>query len=58
VVLREGELSAERLAETLAGLLSDPDRLAAMAAAARAVARPDAAERLADVVEQVASAKR
>jgi UDP-N-acetylglucosamine--N-acetylmuramyl-(pentapeptide) pyrophosphoryl-undecaprenol N-acetylglucosamine transferase len=58
VVLREGELSTDRLAETLAELLSDPGRLAAMAAAARAVARPDAAERLADVVEQVASAKR
>ena len=58
VVLREGELGAERLAETLAGLLNDPGKLATMAAAARAVARPDAAERLADVVEQVARAKR
>ena len=58
VVLREGELSAERLAETLAGLLNDPARLAAMSSAARSMARPDAAERLADLVERVASAKR
>jgi UDP-N-acetylglucosamine--N-acetylmuramyl-(pentapeptide) pyrophosphoryl-undecaprenol N-acetylglucosamine transferase len=58
VVLREGELSAERLAGTLAGLLSDPGKLAAMSRAARSMARPDAAERLADLVEQVASAKR
>jgi UDP-N-acetylglucosamine--N-acetylmuramyl-(pentapeptide) pyrophosphoryl-undecaprenol N-acetylglucosamine transferase len=54
VVLHERDLSAERLAETLAGLIGDPARLAAMAAAARAVARPDAAERLADVVEKTA----
>jgi UDP-N-acetylglucosamine--N-acetylmuramyl-(pentapeptide) pyrophosphoryl-undecaprenol N-acetylglucosamine transferase len=56
VVLREADLSAERLAETLRGLLGDPGRLAAMAAAARTVARPDAAERLADLVEKTASA--
>jgi UDP-N-acetylglucosamine--N-acetylmuramyl-(pentapeptide) pyrophosphoryl-undecaprenol N-acetylglucosamine transferase len=55
VVLREDALSAERLAETLTELMSDPARLAAMSDAARAVARPDAAERLADVVEKVAS---
>jgi UDP-N-acetylglucosamine--N-acetylmuramyl-(pentapeptide) pyrophosphoryl-undecaprenol N-acetylglucosamine transferase len=55
VVLREDALSAERLAETLAELLNNPARLAAMSDAARAVARPDAAERLADLVEDVAS---
>jgi UDP-N-acetylglucosamine--N-acetylmuramyl-(pentapeptide) pyrophosphoryl-undecaprenol N-acetylglucosamine transferase len=58
VVLRETELSTERLAETLAGLLNDPGKLVAMSNAARSMARPDAAERLADLVEQVASAKR
>jgi UDP-N-acetylglucosamine--N-acetylmuramyl-(pentapeptide) pyrophosphoryl-undecaprenol N-acetylglucosamine transferase len=55
VVVREPELSAEGLAGLLAELLGDPDRLARMAAAARGVARPDAAERLADLVEQIAA---
>ena len=35
-------------------LLSDPARLARMAAAAASLARPDAAERLADLVERTA----
>lgn len=55
VVLREDVLSVEVMAQTLEALLSDPDRLARMAAAARSVARPDAAERLADVVEGLAA---
>ncbi len=51
VVLREDGLTAETMAGVLADLLADPARLTQMAAAARSVARPDAAERLADVVE-------
>lgn len=54
VVVREPELTAARLAEVLAELLGDPDRLGRMAAAARSVATPDAAERLADLVERAA----
>jgi UDP-N-acetylglucosamine--N-acetylmuramyl-(pentapeptide) pyrophosphoryl-undecaprenol N-acetylglucosamine transferase len=53
-VLREHELSAESLADMLKRLLSDPAGLARMAAASRSVAKPDAAERLADLVEQTA----
>jgi UDP-N-acetylglucosamine--N-acetylmuramyl-(pentapeptide) pyrophosphoryl-undecaprenol N-acetylglucosamine transferase len=54
IVLREDVLTAEALAATLTSLLGDPLQLKAMADAARAVARPDAAERLADVVEEEA----
>ncbi len=54
VVITEGELTPDALAETLRTLLSAPERLSRMAASARAVAQPDAAERLADLVEQVA----
>ena len=53
VILPEDQLTAESLADLLRSLLEDPERLAAMAAAAKAVARPDAADRLADVVEQM-----
>jgi UDP-N-acetylglucosamine--N-acetylmuramyl-(pentapeptide) pyrophosphoryl-undecaprenol N-acetylglucosamine transferase len=55
VVMREGDLTAERLSVVLAELLGDPHRLADMAAKARAQAVPDAAERLADVVERTAA---
>jgi len=54
-VINEDALSPSSLAQTLAALLDHPDRLCAMAEAARAVARPDAAERLADVVEAEAA---
>jgi UDP-N-acetylglucosamine--N-acetylmuramyl-(pentapeptide) pyrophosphoryl-undecaprenol N-acetylglucosamine transferase len=53
-VAREHQLTVESLASALEKLLSNPARLARMAAAARSVAIPDAAERLADVVEQTA----
>jgi UDP-N-acetylglucosamine--N-acetylmuramyl-(pentapeptide) pyrophosphoryl-undecaprenol N-acetylglucosamine transferase len=55
VVVREAQLSPESLAEALEKLLTDPDQLARMAAAARSVAKPDAAERLADLVEATAA---
>ena len=54
-VLVEDSLTAQSLAAILQSLLETPDRLAAMSAAARSVARPDAAERLADVLESTAS---
>jgi UDP-N-acetylglucosamine--N-acetylmuramyl-(pentapeptide) pyrophosphoryl-undecaprenol N-acetylglucosamine transferase len=48
-------LSPERLAELLAGLAADPERLAAMAAAAKSAGRPDATRLLADLTEAIAS---
>jgi len=55
IVLREDAFTPGSLAETLRTLIEDPARLAAMAAAASGVARPDAADRLADLVEQTAT---
>jgi UDP-N-acetylglucosamine--N-acetylmuramyl-(pentapeptide) pyrophosphoryl-undecaprenol N-acetylglucosamine transferase len=48
VVVPDHELDGPRLAREVGGLLGAPARMAAMASAAQAVARPDAAERIAD----------
>jgi UDP-N-acetylglucosamine--N-acetylmuramyl-(pentapeptide) pyrophosphoryl-undecaprenol N-acetylglucosamine transferase len=48
VVVPDSELDGPRLAREVGGLLAAPQRLGAMAKAARSVARPDAAERIAD----------
>lgn len=53
-VISEDELTTETLADALSRLLSHPATLAKMAEAARSVAVPDAAERLADLVEKTA----
>jgi UDP-N-acetylglucosamine--N-acetylmuramyl-(pentapeptide) pyrophosphoryl-undecaprenol N-acetylglucosamine transferase len=50
LLLPQGERLAEELRATLAALAADPARRLAMAEAARALARPDAAERVADAV--------
>ena len=47
VVIADAELNAPRLAREVAALLADPTRLAAMSAAARRLARPDAAAEVA-----------
>jgi UDP-N-acetylglucosamine--N-acetylmuramyl-(pentapeptide) pyrophosphoryl-undecaprenol N-acetylglucosamine transferase len=49
--IQQKELSAEGLARDFAALFIDPDRLAEAAAAAQSLGRPDAVERLADLVE-------
>ncbi len=56
VVVSEAE--AVRLGHLVAELLADPDRLAAMAAAMRSAARPNAAEEIADELVTLAAARR
>jgi UDP-N-acetylglucosamine--N-acetylmuramyl-(pentapeptide) pyrophosphoryl-undecaprenol N-acetylglucosamine transferase len=48
LVVPDAELDGPRLAREVAALLRAPQQMAAMARAARAAARPDAAERIAD----------
>jgi UDP-N-acetylglucosamine--N-acetylmuramyl-(pentapeptide) pyrophosphoryl-undecaprenol N-acetylglucosamine transferase len=55
VHLPDADCRGTRLAEVAGPLLGDPARLAAMGEAARALARPDAADRLADLVEEHAA---
>jgi len=57
VLLEDRELTGASLAAALENLLSDPARLKAMGAAARALARPDAAARIADLVETASRQK-
>jgi UDP-N-acetylglucosamine--N-acetylmuramyl-(pentapeptide) pyrophosphoryl-undecaprenol N-acetylglucosamine transferase len=56
VVIRDADLTAERLRHEVDTLLADPDRLATMAAASAALARPDAAREIAS--EVLAAARR
>ncbi|MDD7910320.1 undecaprenyldiphospho-muramoylpentapeptide beta-N-acetylglucosaminyltransferase [Pseudovibrio exalbescens] len=51
--VRQSELSAERLAQMLRDLMAHPEKLQAAAEAAKSEGRPDAVQRLADLVEQV-----
>jgi UDP-N-acetylglucosamine--N-acetylmuramyl-(pentapeptide) pyrophosphoryl-undecaprenol N-acetylglucosamine transferase len=53
-MILEDDLTVDILTDAVAGVLSRPDRLAAMSAAARSVAIPDAARRLADLAEAAA----
>ena len=52
--LVQEEFTPRRLAAEIAALAAAPQRLAAMAAAARSLGRLDAADRLADLVLEVA----
>lgn len=50
VLLKQGEDLAPRLRDVLRALATDPARRLSMAMAARTLAKPDAAERIADVI--------
>lgn len=52
VVVRDDELDGERLAAEVDALLADPARLADMSARISSLAAPDAADRVADLVEE------
>jgi UDP-N-acetylglucosamine--N-acetylmuramyl-(pentapeptide) pyrophosphoryl-undecaprenol N-acetylglucosamine transferase len=54
VVIPDAELTAERLGAEVAAVLGDEARLGEMAAAARRLAKPDAARRIADEVLEAA----
>ena len=54
VAVREADLTAPMMTALIQSLLDDPPRLGRMAAASARLGRPDAAERLADLVERVA----
>jgi UDP-N-acetylglucosamine--N-acetylmuramyl-(pentapeptide) pyrophosphoryl-undecaprenol N-acetylglucosamine transferase len=56
VLVPEEELTGARLAECLDALLVEGAQLERMSAAARTLARPDAAARVATLVEEVAGA--
>jgi UDP-N-acetylglucosamine--N-acetylmuramyl-(pentapeptide) pyrophosphoryl-undecaprenol N-acetylglucosamine transferase len=58
VVVRDEELTPERLRREVDALLADPARLRAMAGASRGLARPDAAEVVAREVLDAARAPR
>jgi UDP-N-acetylglucosamine--N-acetylmuramyl-(pentapeptide) pyrophosphoryl-undecaprenol N-acetylglucosamine transferase len=53
LVIEARDLSGTRLAEEIASLVADPARRRQMSEAARTLARPDAAARIADRVEQL-----
>ena len=52
VLVPDGELTPARLAAEVGALLDDPERLRAMGEAGRRTARPDAADRVAALVER------
>jgi UDP-N-acetylglucosamine--N-acetylmuramyl-(pentapeptide) pyrophosphoryl-undecaprenol N-acetylglucosamine transferase len=54
IVLPDAECTEDRLAETIESLLGDPAALARMGTAAGSLARRDAADRIADLVESSA----
>lgn len=51
VLVNDAELDGARLAAEVDALLDDPDRLSAMAGSATALARPDAASAVVDLIE-------
>jgi UDP-N-acetylglucosamine--N-acetylmuramyl-(pentapeptide) pyrophosphoryl-undecaprenol N-acetylglucosamine transferase len=55
-LIQQRDLTAERLSALLAGIFADPDQLMKHAEAAAMLGKPDAAKRLADLVEEIGCA--
>jgi len=58
ILVDDGDLSGRRLGGLVGELLADRDRLTRMAAASRALGRPDATERVADEVERLVAERK
>ncbi len=58
VLMEQKDITTETLTAAVSGLLADPARLAQMAAAAKAIGKPDAVVRLADLVEELIGHRR
>ncbi|MCB1447581.1 MAG: undecaprenyldiphospho-muramoylpentapeptide beta-N-acetylglucosaminyltransferase [Rhizobiaceae bacterium] len=56
-VIAQASLSPEKLSKILRAAMDEPSRLAGIAGAARATGKPDAASRLADLVESIAKGR-
>ena len=54
IMLKESEFSVESLSSTVASIMADDDLASQMAEAALSLGYPDAADRLADLVEEIA----
>ena len=52
VLINDADLDGDRLADAVEALISEPDRLHRMGAAAHTLARPDAADAVAELVER------
>jgi UDP-N-acetylglucosamine--N-acetylmuramyl-(pentapeptide) pyrophosphoryl-undecaprenol N-acetylglucosamine transferase len=52
-LIQQRDLRAERLSSLLAEIFARPEELAKRAAAAASLGKPDAAQRLADLVDQI-----
>jgi undecaprenyldiphospho-muramoylpentapeptide beta-N-acetylglucosaminyltransferase len=57
ILLEDQRCTGELLGELIAGLLADPARLEAMGRAAAALGRPDAATRVAELIERAAAGR-
>jgi UDP-N-acetylglucosamine--N-acetylmuramyl-(pentapeptide) pyrophosphoryl-undecaprenol N-acetylglucosamine transferase len=57
VLAKDSDLDGERLAAEVGGILGDPARLERMSAASRALGKPDAAGRVADLLHEVGRKK-
>jgi UDP-N-acetylglucosamine--N-acetylmuramyl-(pentapeptide) pyrophosphoryl-undecaprenol N-acetylglucosamine transferase len=56
-VVRQAELTPERLASIISAAINQPERLEQQAKAAKSVGKPDAAQLLADLAEAIAAGK-